>query len=106
MASAFASLWMTSVQVTRRLVICGHFHLTKSKLIAWFVREVTASSNGAAIVRAIAGFLGRGYKLGMETTAEGVETENNLISFAPKVVRKCKGSTSVRHGPLMNWREC
>jgi EAL domain-containing protein (putative c-di-GMP-specific phosphodiesterase class I) len=51
------------------------FPFDKIKIDRSFVREVTASANGAAIVRAIASL---GASLGMETTAEGVETEEEL----------------------------
>jgi diguanylate cyclase (GGDEF)-like protein len=51
------------------------FPFDKIKIDRSFVREVTASANGAAIVRAIASL---GASLGMETTAEGVETEEQL----------------------------
>ena len=51
------------------------FPFDKIKIDRSFVREVTASANGAAIVRAIASL---GANLGMETTAEGVETEEQL----------------------------
>jgi diguanylate cyclase (GGDEF)-like protein len=48
------------------------FPFDKIKIDRSFVREVTASANGAAIVHAIASL---GASLGMETTAEGVETK-------------------------------
>jgi len=51
------------------------FPFDKIKIDRSFVREVTASANGAAIVRAIAGL---GASLGMEITAEGVETREQL----------------------------
>lgn len=51
------------------------FPFDKIKIDRSFVREATSSANGAAIVRAIAGL---GASLGMETTAEGVETEEQL----------------------------
>jgi diguanylate cyclase (GGDEF)-like protein len=51
------------------------FPFDKIKIDRSFVREVTASANGAAIVRAIASL---GASLGMETTAEGVETKEQL----------------------------
>jgi diguanylate cyclase (GGDEF)-like protein len=51
------------------------FPFDKIKIDRSFVREVTASTNGAAIVRAIASL---GASLGMETTAEGVETKEQL----------------------------
>jgi diguanylate cyclase (GGDEF)-like protein len=51
------------------------FPFDKIKIDRSFVREVTASANGAAIVRAIASL---GSSLGMETTAEGVETKEQL----------------------------
>jgi len=51
------------------------FPFDKIKIDRSFVREVTASANGAAIVRAIAGL---GASLGMEITAEGVETQEQL----------------------------
>ena len=51
------------------------FPFDKIKIDRSFVREVAASANGAAIVRAIASL---GASLGMETTAEGVETEEQL----------------------------
>jgi diguanylate cyclase (GGDEF)-like protein len=51
------------------------FPFDKIKIDRSFVRDVTASENGAAIVRAIAGL---GASLGMEITAEGVETEEQL----------------------------
>jgi len=51
------------------------FPFDKIKIDRSFVGEVTASANGAAIVRAIAGL---GASLGMEITAEGVETQEQL----------------------------
>jgi diguanylate cyclase (GGDEF)-like protein len=51
------------------------FPFDKIKIDRSFVQEVAASGNGAAIVRAIAS-LGAGF--GMETTAEGVETAEQL----------------------------
>jgi diguanylate cyclase (GGDEF)-like protein len=51
------------------------FPFDKIKIDRSFVRELTASANGAAIVRAIASL---GASLGMETTAEGVETKEQL----------------------------
>ena len=51
------------------------FPFDKIKIDRSFVREVTAGANGVAIVRAIASL---GASLGMETTAEGVETEEQL----------------------------
>jgi diguanylate cyclase (GGDEF)-like protein len=51
------------------------FPFDKIKIDRSFVREVTASADGAAIVRAIASL---GASLGMETTAEGVETKEQL----------------------------
>jgi diguanylate cyclase (GGDEF)-like protein len=51
------------------------FPFDKIKIDRSFVREMTAGSGGAAIVRAIAA-LATG--LGMETTAEGVETREQL----------------------------
>jgi diguanylate cyclase (GGDEF)-like protein len=51
------------------------FPFDKLKIDRSFVREVTANANGAAIVRAIASL---GASLGMEITAEGVETEEQL----------------------------
>jgi diguanylate cyclase (GGDEF)-like protein len=51
------------------------FPFDKIKIDRSFVRELTASANGAAIVRAIASL---GSSLGMETTAEGVETKEQL----------------------------
>jgi diguanylate cyclase (GGDEF)-like protein len=51
------------------------FPFDKIKIDRSFVREVAESANGAAIVRAIAS-LGAG--LGMEITAEGVETKAQL----------------------------
>jgi diguanylate cyclase (GGDEF)-like protein len=51
------------------------FPFDKIKIDRSFVKEVTASANGAAIVRAIAGL---GASLGMEITAEGVETREQL----------------------------
>lgn len=47
------------------------FPFDKIKIDRSFVREVTTSANGAAFVHAIASL---GASLGMETTAEGVET--------------------------------
>jgi EAL domain-containing protein (putative c-di-GMP-specific phosphodiesterase class I) len=51
------------------------FPFDKIKIDRSFVREVTESANGAAIVRAIASL---GASLGMEITAEGVETKAQL----------------------------
>jgi diguanylate cyclase (GGDEF)-like protein len=51
------------------------FPFDKIKIDRSFVQEVAASGNGAAIVRAIASL---GASLGMETTAEGVETQEQL----------------------------
>ena len=51
------------------------FPFDKIKIDRSFVRELTASANGAAIVRAIASL---GASLGMETIAEGVETKEQL----------------------------
>src|SRR5260370_28836726 len=51
------------------------FPFDKIKIDRSFVQEVTATTNGAAIVRAIASL---GASLGMETTAEGVETEEQF----------------------------
>ncbi len=51
------------------------FPFDKIKIDRSFVGEVTASANGAAIVRAIASL---GASLGMEITAEGVETQEQL----------------------------
>lgn len=51
------------------------FPFDKIKIDRSFVRELTASANGPAIVRAIASL---GASLGMETTAEGVETKEQL----------------------------
>jgi diguanylate cyclase (GGDEF)-like protein len=51
------------------------FPFDKIKIDRSFVRELTASANGAPIVRAIASL---GASLGMETTAEGVETKEQL----------------------------
>jgi EAL domain-containing protein (putative c-di-GMP-specific phosphodiesterase class I) len=51
------------------------FPFDKIKIDRSFVREIAASTNGAAIVRAIASL---GASFGMETTAEGVETEEQL----------------------------
>jgi diguanylate cyclase (GGDEF)-like protein len=51
------------------------FPFDKIKIDRSFVREVTESANGAAIVRAIASL---GASLGMEITAEGVETKEQF----------------------------
>jgi predicted signal transduction protein with EAL and GGDEF domain len=51
------------------------FPFDKIKIDRSFVQEVAASGNGAAIVRAIASL---GASFGMETTAEGVETKEQL----------------------------
>jgi diguanylate cyclase (GGDEF)-like protein len=51
------------------------FPFDKIKIDRSFVQEVAATTNGAAIVRAIASL---GASLGMETTAEGVETEEQF----------------------------
>lgn len=51
------------------------FPFDKIKIDRSFVQEVTANANGAAIVRAIASL---GASLGMETTAEGVETKEEF----------------------------
>ena len=51
------------------------FPFDKIKIDRSFVRDVTATANGAAIVRAIAGL---GASLGMEITAEGVETQEQF----------------------------
>jgi diguanylate cyclase (GGDEF)-like protein len=51
------------------------FPFDKIKIDRSFVREATTNANGAAIVQAIASL---GASLGMETTAEGVETKEQL----------------------------
>jgi diguanylate cyclase (GGDEF)-like protein len=51
------------------------FPFDKIKIDRSFVRDVATSANGAAFVRAIAGL---GASLGMEITAEGVETQEQL----------------------------
>jgi diguanylate cyclase (GGDEF)-like protein len=63
------------------------FPFDKIKIDRSFVREVTTSANGAAFVHAIASL---GASLGMETTAEGVETPEQF-----ELVRR-EGCTEVQ----------
>jgi EAL domain-containing protein (putative c-di-GMP-specific phosphodiesterase class I) len=51
------------------------FPFDKIKIDRSFVRDLSTSGDAAAIIRAIAGL---GSSLGMRTTAEGVETQEQL----------------------------
>ncbi len=63
------------------------FPFDKIKIDQSFVRHLTGSKDSAAIIRAIAGL---GTSLGMRTTAEGVETEAQLMQV------KSEGCTEVQ----------
>jgi diguanylate cyclase (GGDEF)-like protein len=64
------------------------FPFDKIKIDRSFVREITADANGAAIVQAIANLAA---SIGMETTAEGVETQEQLDLIRSKGCTEVQG---------------
>ena len=72
---ACASRWTTSAPAIRRLSYLRSFPFDKIKIDRSFVRDISERADCAAIVQSIASL---GASLGMATTAEGVETGEQL----------------------------
>ena len=75
-AWAYASLWTISEQATRPLSYLRRFPFDKIKVDQLFVRDLPDEGDAAVIVELIVRL---GASLRMITTAEGVETEEQLV---------------------------
>ena len=77
------------------------FPFDKIKIDQSFVRDLSSSADSAAIVRAIAGL---GGSLGMRTTAEGVETEDQLARLRAAGCTEVQGYLFSRPRPAREVR--
>ena len=87
-SSACASRWTISAPAIRRSATCAASRSTRSRSTARSSRIWPSGRTALAIVRAIAG-LGR--SLGITTTAEGVETEEQLDALRAEGCHEVQG---------------
>ena len=78
------------------------FPFDKIKIDQSFIRDLAGSDDSLAIVRAVAGL---GAALGMTTTAEGVETPEQLDACAGKAAPRCRDICSVGRVPRRSSEE-
>ena len=77
------------------------FQFDKVKIDQCFVREMMRHPESLAIVRAA---IGLGVNLGISTTAEGVESIDQLDASSPRAATRCRAICSAGRSPPSLWR--
>ena len=79
------------------------FPFDKIKIDQSFIRDINKNQPALAILRAVAGL---GASLGMATTAEGVETKDQLDRCAPRAAPRCRATISARRARPQRSQAC
>ena len=80
-----------------------NFPFSKIKIDRSFVSDLMVNTDAVSIVRAVADL---GHSLRVKTTAEGVETLEQLEHLREEGSRRCKGSSLATAARLTSWRRC
>ncbi len=79
------------------------FPFDKIKIDSSFIRNIDDEKGSLAIIRAVTGL---GASMGMATTAEGVETPEQLDRVRAEGAPRCRAFCSARRGPPARWASC